>query len=207
MRPERDGIENIPRSGISRRSIAATSDSARLRIDVEFALKLVGIHPRAPRHENLFDVRLRCARHAADRAAVDRRIPPAENTQPFFLDDALDDSLGLQALMLLDRQEHHADAVLARRRQRETERRRLAREKLVRDLNQHPGAVAGFRVAAACAPMRQVDEDLNPFFDDVVGFLALDVGHKAHAAGVMLVARVVKPLALGQAMDDRFREG
>ena len=54
--------------------------------------------------------------------------------------------------------------------------------------------------------MRQVDEDLNPLFDDVVGFLALDIGHKTHAAGVVLVARVVEPLALGQSMR-QFRVG
>ena len=125
--------------------------------------------------------------------------------QSFFLDDALDDSFGLQALMLFDRQEHHADAIFARRRQRETESRRFAREKFVRDLNQNAGAVAGFRIATAGAPMRQVDEDLNPLFDDVVGFLALDIGHKTHAAGVVLVARIVKPLGLGQAMDDSGR--
>ena len=109
--------------------------------------------------------------------------------------------------MPFDRQENHADAVLARGRQSETERCRLAREKFVWDLNQHPGSVAGFRVATAGAPMSQVNKDLYPFFDDVVGFLALDIGHKAHTAGVMLVARVVKALARGQSRGDRFRGG
>ena len=47
--------------------------------DVEFAFKPVGIHPRAAAHENLLDVRLRCARDAADRAAVDRGVPPSQN--------------------------------------------------------------------------------------------------------------------------------
>ena len=36
--------------------------------DVEFALELIGIMPVPRAHENLFDVRLRGARHAADRA-------------------------------------------------------------------------------------------------------------------------------------------
>ena len=36
-----------------------------------------------------------------------------------------------------------------------------------------------------------------PFVDDVVGFLALDVGDKADAAGVVLVARVVETLRSG----------
>ena len=37
----------------------------------------------------------------------------------------------------------------------------LAREELVRNLNQDAGAVAGFRIAAASAAVRQVDQDLD----------------------------------------------
>ena len=81
--------------------------------------------------------------------------------------------------------------------QGEAELRALAREKLVRDLDQEAGAVAGFRIAAAGAAMRQVDQDLNALDDDVVRFLALDVGDKANAAGIVLVARVVEALGWG----------
>ena len=44
---------------------------------VELALQLVLRHALAARHEDLLDVRLRIARHAADGRAVDRRIAPA----------------------------------------------------------------------------------------------------------------------------------
>ena len=81
--------------------------------------------------------------------------------------------------------------------QREAEPRALAREELVGNLDQHAGAVAGFRVAAAGAAVRQVDEDLDALEDDVVGLLAVDVDHEADAAGVVLVARIVEPLRLG----------
>ena len=74
----------------------------------------------------------------------------------------------------------------------------FAREEFVRNLDQEAGAVAGFRIAAAGAAMRQVDEDLNALFDDVVGFLALDVGHEADSAGIVLMAGVVESLGLGQ---------
>ena len=94
----------------------------------------------------------------------------------------------------LHRQEGHAHAVLARGRQGEAELGALAREELVRDLDQHAGAVAGFRIAAAGAAMRQVDQDLNALDDDVVRFLALDVGDEADSAGIVFVARVVKTL-------------
>ena len=83
------------------------------------------------------------------------------------------------------------------RRQREAQLGALAREELVRNLNQDARAVARLRIAAAGAAMRQVDQDLNALQDDVVRLLALDVGDKADAAGVVLVARVVQSLRLG----------
>ena len=95
---------------------------------------------------------------------------------------------------MLDRQEDHADAVFAGRRQSETKLCAFAAEELVRDLNQNAGAVAGFRVASARAAMRQVDEDLNAFGDDFVRWLAVDVDNKANTAGVFLVARIVQSL-------------
>ncbi len=71
------------------------------------------------------------------------------------------------------------------------------REKLVRNLDQHAGAIAGLRIAAAGAAVSQVDQNLNALDDNVVRLLALDVGDKADAAGIVLVARVVKTLRRG----------
>ena len=62
-------------------------------------------------HENLLNVGLRSARHAADRRGIDRSIAPTQQGQAFFAHDAFENSLALQPLMLLDRQEGHADAV------------------------------------------------------------------------------------------------
>ena len=126
--------------------------------------------------------------------AVDGRVAPAEDGEPFLADDALEDAFALQPLVRFDRQEGHADAVLAGRRQGEAELGALAREELVRDLDQHAGAVAGFRIAAAGAAMRQVDQDLNALDDDVVRFVAFDVGNEADAAGIVLMAGIVKSL-------------
>ena len=93
-----------------------------------------------------------------------------------------------------DGEEGHADAVLAGGRQGEAELGALAREELVRNLDQHAGAIAGFRIAAAGAAVRQVDENLDALDDDVVRFLALDVGDEADTAGIVFVARVVETL-------------
>ena len=82
-------------------------------------------------------------------------------------------------------------------RQGEAQLGALAREELVRDLNQDAGAIAGFRIAAAGAAVRQVDQNLDALDDDVVRLLALDVGDEADAAGIVLLARVVQALRWG----------
>ena len=45
--------------------------------------------------------------------------------------------------------------------------------------------------------MRQVDQNLDALENDVVRPLALEIGNEANAAGIVLVARVVKALRRG----------
>src|SRR5262245_18855126 len=97
--------------------------------------------------------------------------------------------------MRLDRQEHHPHAVLSGRRQGEAELAALAREELVRYLDEDARAIARLRVAPAGPAMRQVDENLNPLDDDIVRLVTLDVSDEAYPAGIALVARVVKALS------------
>ena len=165
---------------------------------VELAIELIGRHALRVPDENLFDVRLRIARHAAHGASIDRRIAPAEHGESFFSYDAFDDAFGFEPLLPLHRKKNNPHTILARRRKTEAQLGGLARKILVRDLNQQPGAVAGFRIAAARAAMRQVDENLNALLDDLVCFLALDVSHKPDPAGVVFVAWMVQ--------SRRFRE-
>jgi hypothetical protein len=150
----------------------------------------------------LLNIGLRGARHAADGIAVDRRVAPAEDGEAFLADDALQDAFTGQALMRLHGQERHADAIFAFGGQAEAERGALAGEELVRDLNEDAGAVAGFGIAAAGAAVRQVDEDLDALRDDVVGFVALDAGDEANAAGVVFVAGMVQALRRWQLTGD-----
>ncbi len=103
-----------------------------------------------------------------------RRVAPPKHREPFFARDPLQDSFGHQPLRRLHRQKHHAHAVFARRRQREAQLGALPRKEFVRDLDQDARAVAGLRIAAARAAMRQVDEDLQSLGDDVVRLLRLE---------------------------------
>ena len=81
---------------------------------VELALSCVFGHAPGAADEDLLDIGLRGARHAADGGAVDGRVAPAEHGEPFFADDALHDAFALQARVRLHGQERHAHAVLAR---------------------------------------------------------------------------------------------
>ena len=74
----------------------------------------------------------------------------------------------------------------------------FARKKLVGNLDQDARAIAGFGIAAAGAAMGQVDQDLNAFEDDVVGFMAFDAGDEADPAGIVFMARVVETLGSGE---------
>ena len=67
----------------------------------------------------------------------------------------------------------------------------LARKKPVRNLDQHAGAVAGFRIAAARPAVGQVDEYLDAFVDDVVRFLAFYVRNEPDSTRIMFVPWVV----------------
>ncbi len=61
-------------------------------------------------------------------------------------------------------------------------------------LDQAARAVSHQRIGADCAAMVEVYKELETLGDDVVGFFAPDVGDKADAARVMLVAGVIKTL-------------
>ena len=65
----------------------------------------------------------------------------------------------------------------------------------MRDLHQHPGAVAHARVGAGGAAVFQIAENLQAIFDDLVRLAALDVGDEADAAGVLVERGVVEALA------------
>src|SRR5205814_8204210 len=98
--------------------------------------------------EELADRRLRLHGRRAEGAVVGRDVAPAEERLALLADRLLEDTHTGFAGGLARGQEHHADAVLARRRERDAEGVRLAREELVRDLHQDPGAVARVRLAA-----------------------------------------------------------
>ena len=91
------------------------------------------------------------------------------------------------------RHEQLADGVVAGLRQREARFLRDAREKLVRDLHQNAGAVAGARIGADRAAMFEIDQDRQRVFDDLVRLAALDVGDESDAARILVERGIVEP--------------
>ena len=166
---------------------------------VEQALESVFAHPLRPFHKKLLDIRLRAARFAANRVAVDRRVAPAEHGQSLFLRDALEHALALQAAVLVHRQEDHGHAVSAGTRQLHPQLSALAREKYMRNLDEYACAVACLRVATRCAAVGEVDQNLKAFADNLVALFATDAGHQTHATGIVFIPGVIKTLRVWSA--------
>jgi hypothetical protein len=64
----------------------------------------------------------------------------------------------------------------------------------VRNLHQDAGAVAGARVGADRAAMLEIAENAERVGDDLVRFLALDIGDEADAAGILFQRGIVETL-------------
>ncbi len=71
----------------------------------------------------------------------------------------------------------------------------------MRDLYQDTRTVSGFRVAAARAPVREIDKHFNSFTNNVVTLVSLDAGNEPNATGIVFVARVIQALSAWQPVD------
>ncbi len=96
--------------------------------------------------------------------------------------------------MFLHRQECHADAVSAGLRQFKPQLAALAHKKLMRNLEENAGSVAGLRIASASPAMRQVEQHLDALLYDVMAFVAANIGYEANSTGIVLLRGVVQTL-------------
>ena len=154
-------------------------------------------------HERLPHDRLHLAGGAADEAVVGGHVPPAEELEALFLAEFLEELLRRLAVAIRRRQEDVAHGPVARGRQLDAGLRCHRREKFLRHLQKDAGAVARERVAATGAAMREVFEHLEPLTDDLVALQPVQVDDKPHAAGVMLIGRIVEALGWGKSVGTR----
>ena len=116
---------------------------------------------------------------------------------PFGLDYLLDDTNAVRARPFGLRHENHADAVLAGFRKFDSDVAANRAQMGVRHLNENARTVAGQRIGADRTPVRQILQNLQSLFDDPVALAVPYVDDETDPAGIVLVARVVKPLLLG----------
>ncbi len=148
--------------------------------------------------ENLLEGRLDFARTRAERRVVGRHRAPSEQRLPLLGNDAGDDVLDGGALGGIARQKDQAGAVVAGGREGEAEFGLPGTEEAVRHLDEDAGAVARIGLRPAGAAVFEVAQQAQALLDDVVRLASAEVDHKADAAGVLLVLRVVKSLRLRQ---------
>ena len=127
---------------------------------------------------------------------VHGNVAPAEEPLPFLFDGAHDDRLARLALCPVLRQKHDAGRVAAGSRKVDLQLRCFAAQEVVRHLEQHPGAVAGFGVATRRAAVREIGQHLETVPNDLTGLHAADVRHDAYSTGAVLELGTVQPEGL-----------
>ena len=190
---------DVPRLRAAHRRGADVAVGA-LADDVErtFEGHVVG-QRRVAADEHLAHERLAGLGGLAEGGIVRRHRAPAEEGLPLGLHDALEALLDLAADGRVAREENDAGAILAGRGQREARLLADLGKELVRDLQEHAGAVAGVGFAAGGAAVVEVGQDLQRLLQDRVGLAPLQVRHKADAAGIVFKRRIVKSLLAGSA--------
>jgi hypothetical protein len=91
-------------------------------------------------------------------------------------------------------QENHSNAVTTHLRQTDAQLFSFQSEELVRNLHGDPGAIPCVYLTSLGSPVLKIDEHLQGFPYNCVGFSPVHVGDEADAATVVFKLRIVKPL-------------
>ncbi|MND25058.1 hypothetical protein D3C80_154850 [compost metagenome] len=130
---------------------------------------------------------------------VDWHVAEAEELLSLLADHVDNDLLVVINTGRIARHEDVANGIFASFRQGHTLARHFLAEKAVGDLHENARTIAHQRISADSTAMRQVFKNEQAVLDDLVGFLTLHMGNKADAAGIVLIARIVKTLLFRQA--------
>ncbi len=182
---------------VERRAIGQLARADRqvrlLADDEKLALEGIGIGAiGAARHEELPDHRGVGLDAVTERRGIDRHVAPSEQALPLGGDKAGDHGFADPTGLDVTRQEHHSDAVMAGLWELQLEPLGLGSKQPVGQLNEDAGAVARKRIGADRAPMGEVMEYVDPIQENAMTLAIFDVRNEADAAGIMLVARIVK---------------
>ncbi len=116
-----------------------------------------------------------------------RHIAPAQQDLTFLGDEFLEMRDGEVAAGFILREEAHRHGIIAFGRQVHAGFGGPAPEQRIGHLDKDAGAIAEQRISAHRAPMIEVFENFQRLGDYRMAFSALDMGHEAHTACVVLV--------------------
>jgi hypothetical protein len=91
-------------------------------------------------------------------------------------------------------QKHHTDSIFAGCGKVDTQVSALFLEEPMRHLEKDTGSVPCLGVGTTSASVAQINKDLNPLLDNVVGCRTLNVRYDTHATGVVFMLRIIEAL-------------
>ena len=146
-------------------------------------------------HDHLLHERLAREGRGPERRVVGGDVAPAEDVDLQLAQGTGERVAYAHVRLRVLRQEALPDRVVPRPGERDPEPRADLEEEGVGQLREDACSVSGLLLRAPRAPVVQVQQHLDPLANDLVGLDVLQVGHEAHAAGVVLESRIVEVVA------------
>ena len=160
--------------------------------EIEHALKHRHLVVGDTGDEHLLDGRLRFSGGLAEAVGISGDGAQVHQLQALALNLLNHDGQDLLLAFLVFWQEDEASAVFSLFRYRYA----LEKDKLMGDLQQYAGTVAGLAVSALGSTMPQVLKNLQSVVYKLVALSAMDVNYHSYATSVMLVGTVVQSICL-----------
>ncbi len=189
VRKARDVEKLAPRhlAGVADGILSAPADDIKLALEGHVLRQSV-----VPPDEHLAHQRFARPRGLAHRRIVGGNRAPSQDLLSFLGHDLAKELLAFGLLRTLRRQKDHADPVGPGAGQRNPPLPSDQFQELVRRLDEDAGPVARIGLAAARAPVVQVQQRLKRLPDDAMRPAALDIDDETDSAGFVLELRVIK---------------
>jgi hypothetical protein len=159
---------------------------------VEPALEKIRPRSRGRRHIEHLDDGQHLAGQVARRQGVDGHRPPADQGESLAVGGLRDEGFDPGSVRRLLGQENQTGRIHLLGRQRQPRPVSRLPQEGIGLLNENAGPVAGGFVAAAGAPVGQVNQDLQGVLDEAVAFGVVDLADHPHTAGVVLALGAVE---------------
>lgn len=163
-----------------------------LSYEIEHTLEYRHLVVGDPGDEHLLYGRLRFSGGLAEAVGIGGDGAQVHQLQALALDLLNHDGQDLLLAFLVFWQEDEASAVFSLLRYRYA----LKKDKLMGNLQQYAGTVAGLAVSALGSTMTQVLKNLQGVVYKLVALSAMDVNYHSYATSVMLVGTVVQSICL-----------